>query len=158
MMSLKLKLMLILCGVLFVGIPLVLWTLQPGTPKKTPIPIIAPTPTRYIPEEAPNGRIKIGDVTMHNFVKNAQRIDAQNDVFFINTPEYEVVYLNPFNEFLITIKQTPFDENRIRAEQDLLRTLDITEEDACKLQVTIGMPGFVDPEYTGRNFPLSFCQ
>lgn len=159
MVSKKKLIILILAFIILVGTPLILWISQMGKQSTQigPRPSIA-TPTTFIPlTQTPQGKIVINDVVMDNFVETASRVDEANDVFFVDTSEYEIVYLTPFQQFLITIKQTPFESNRIRAEADLLRTLNISEADACKLNVQITMPGFVDEAYTGRIFPLSFC-
>jgi hypothetical protein len=80
-----------------------------------------------------------------------------DDMEVLVTSDYHILYFGKTNEFLISVTGTPFDRARNDAEQALLQTLNISEEKACTLLVTISTPLFANPQYAGQSFGLSFC-
>ena len=96
-------------------------------------------------------------VEIDNIYKDAQDRNMQGDVDFSSNPSYSLVYLPDYEEFLITILITPFEETRLLAESDFVEKLGITKDQACILNVTVSTPFSVDPERAGIKYPLSFC-
>lgn len=80
------------------------------------------------------------------------------------TPIYEekdapfaITLSNVTGAYLITILKSPFEENRLKAEQYFLEKLNIDKEAACKLKVNLGTMRFANPDQAGQTFHLSFC-
>lgn len=126
-------------------------------------PIQPPTltvPTPIAPNiPIPTGKtIEISGVTVKNPYVSPVKIDPQGDSLMQENPGYSLVYLKPFNEFLISITSSPFEENRKKAEEAFLVRMGVTQEDACRLKVTITTPLSINPNEAGVNYPLSFCQ
>lgn len=72
-------------------------------------------------------------------------------------PEYSIVFFEDRTAFTIVINARPLSETRARAERALLEKLGITEKEACRLNVDLGVIASVDLDMSGRNFGLSFC-
>jgi hypothetical protein len=116
-------------------------------------PVTTPTPT--IPQGA---TIEISGTPLNNIYKGS-KIDNQRDVFFIDEPgKYQVVFLEKFNTFLISILGSPFEELRQDAEKALLIKTGLSQAEACKLDIQTTTPSYVNPDYAGRSYPLSFCE
>lgn len=71
--------------------------------------------------------------------------------------DYEIIYINQNDQYLISISGSPFEEKRKLAEQNFLKTFKINKEEACKLNVVITTPTFANPKEAGINYKLSFC-
>ena len=127
-------------------------------PPTTETPIIT-NPTLVPPNiPIPTGEtINISGVNVKNPYATPVKIDTQGDSLMQEQASYNLVYLKPFNEFLISITASPFDINRKIAEDAFLKRMGITQQDACKLKVTITTPLSVNPNEAGQNYPLSFC-
>lgn len=145
-------------GVL-IGIPLFLLALSPKQSNQIPVPTLGPTPTLLIPvTQTPEGKLEINGVEVNNFLKDPVSVDSEKDVFFIEKPGYQIAYLSQFNKFLISITSSPFLTLKTQAEEDFVKTLGVTEPEACQLDVEVSTPQFANPEYAGAIYPLSFCQ
>jgi len=46
---------------------------------------------------------------------------------------------------------------KLEVEKRFIELLDISEAEACKLDVIITTPQFVNPEFAGEEYYLSFC-
>ena len=98
-----------------------------------------------------------GSVSVKNFYKNPVEVNSERDALIERTEQYDIVYLAGDSSFLITISRQPFDAARQAAEDDFLKTLQITKEEACRLNVALRVPRFVDENLAGKDFGLSFC-
>ena len=77
-----------------------------------------------------------GSVMMNNFYKNASYIaQDQNAVVIQQTVNYGIFYNISNSNFTITIFSAPVDAVRQTAEAAFLSSLDISQQDACKLSV-----------------------
>jgi len=125
------------------------------------IPKTTPAPTQYIPPPLPtiptNDTLTINGIKVNNIYKDARDRTQAGDVDFSSSPNYSITYLPKYSEFIITIYQLPFEENRILAEKEFIKKLDISQQQACLMTVSISVPFSVDPEQSGIKFPLSFC-
>lgn len=125
------------------------------------IPKTTPTPTQYIPPPLPtippNDTLTVNGIKVNNIYKDARDRTQTGDVDFSSSPNYSITYLPKYSEFIITIYQLPFEENRILAEKEFIKKLDISQQQACLMTVSISVPFSVDPEQSGIKFPLSFC-
>lgn len=99
-----------------------------------------------------------GSVTINNFYNNAQQISVDRTSILIEqTNTYNITYYAPDSSFNILISTTPVTTVQAQAEAAFLQVLGISKNDACKLNVTIGVPESVDPNYANENIGLSFC-
>lgn len=130
--------------------------------KKSSNQSILPTPTPVTASSSltppADAKINISGIFVNNFLQNPIRTDKSNDVYLVENKKYQIVYLALYNQFLISIQGSPFIDNKKMAEDDLLKTLGISQEQACVLNVSINTPYFANPDYSGKNFPLSFCE
>lgn len=139
--------------------------------KKTIVPATIPTPTSlptYIKQPTsfpiaspilPSGeKVKISEVEMNNFFKSGRKINNNGDVLVVDNERFQILYLAPFQQFLISILASPFDNIKKEAETDFLHSLAINEDQACKLEVWVNTTQFTNPDYAGRDYPLSFCE
>jgi len=70
---------------------------------------------------------------------------------------YAIYYYDVDSSFNITLKIDDVVRARNEAEKGFLRALNITEKEACKLRVSLGVPMSVNREFGGRDYHLSFC-
>lgn len=123
-------------------------------------PIIQSTPTPIvIPFTKPSvSTLTVNGISVQNFYKQGTIIDTNGDVSIRKTKLYDIVYLAPFQEFIIEVLAKPFQATRLQAERAFLQQLAITQEEACKLRVSLGTPYDVNPVEAGTKFGLSFCE
>ncbi len=72
--------------------------------------------------------------------------------------EYQILYQEAYDSFLVSINTAPFEEVRKKAEQRFLSLIESPESVACALRVEVVTPNFANPEFSGQKFPLSFCK
>jgi hypothetical protein len=131
------------------------------TPASSTSQLVYPT-ISYQPSLAPytppsSDRIRIKDVVMDNFYKNAKET-VGSDVLITQTPTYSIAFLGNFKTFVIRIEASPFLTYKITAENEFLRLLHVTESDACKLHVEVTTLQSINPDFAGIRHPLRFCQ
>ncbi len=107
------------------------------------------TPQISIPTA--NGQIQISDITQHPVEQ------VTDTVVFARTNQYEIAYFPNEQSFTITISAEPVEQARQAAEQAFLDKLQITEGQACQLNVTLAVLGGIDENLAGKNYGLSFC-
>lgn len=122
--------------------------------QKTPTPDLLPIPT---PVQIPSRKINISGIQTNDFFSSSIETNSSGDVLFKKTQNYQIAYLKEFNQFMIVIMASPFEEVRSEAEDEFLKTLGINQEQACKLNITVGFSRFAPSDIAGKNFPLSFC-
>lgn len=74
----------------------------------------------------------------------------------VNLP-YSILYSENDGSFTISLEATPLAVARERVSKDLLTILDITEKEACELNVYVGVTYYTDKALSGKNLGLSFC-
>ncbi len=113
-------------------------------------PIISPVVT---PQQGNQNSVIINNIFAHPLAET-----PQGDVLFVNQPDqYQIVYLSQFNKFHISITGSPFDLYRQQAEQAFIKSLGITQSEACMLDVEATTPISINPNNAGISYPLSFC-
>jgi hypothetical protein len=70
---------------------------------------------------------------------------------------YDILFNTADNSFTISILAEPLGSARIAAEQYLMKTLNISQEDMCKLNYFISTSSHVNATYGGTNLGFSFC-
>lgn len=100
-----------------------------------------------------------GTVQVNNFYGASGTQIGDDGVLVIKqTPDYWFTYDPSDSSFWIAVSSTPFAAIRQIAEQDFLMTLGVSETDACKLDVSVGVPYSPGNPMDGQSIPLSFCQ
>lgn len=118
---------------------------------------VKPTITQK-PFITPSGEtMEVGGVKINNIYKTPVKETPQFDALIVNNEKYQIVYLQKFSKFLITIYDSDFDKTKAIAEKDFLDKLGIDQAAACKLTVEINTIQSVNKELAGKIFPLSFC-
>lgn len=114
--------------------------------------IIPPSPTTFNIQK----KINISGVQTNDFTVNPIASNKEGDIAFSQTGDYQLVYSKQYNDFTISIS-TITPQARKEAEDDFLKKLGISQNDACKLTVYVEQnysPDF--PESASKK--LSFCQ
>lgn len=165
-----LKKALLVIGIPLLGLFLVIWFFfsywpsQNETPNDrvsgdTPLPIATTTPPSVnTTEDQITLPGKTGLVTTNNFYKTAIEITDQNDALIASNDDFQILYYPADNSFFITITNKPIQTIQKRAEAELLSRLSITMEDACRLKILVGAPGWIDDPLAGQELGLSFCK
>ena len=58
----------------------------------------------------------------------------------------------------MSINKEPVEANRRAAEKRLLEILGVSQDQACKLNVYVGISKDIDESYAGVNVGLTFCK
>ncbi|MEK7598135.1 MAG: hypothetical protein AAB487_00155 [Patescibacteria group bacterium] len=78
-------------------------------------------------------------------------------VTFLENSDYTMAFFPKDKLFNIAILSSTLKEARNKAEGAFLDTLGVTKDQACELNVSLGVPYGVSPRNSGLNFGLSFC-
>jgi len=97
-------------------------------------------------------KIKVNDV-----YKNPVEIFPNSDVEYKKTADYYFDYYANNQLFVITLTNRDIKTARENAEKDFLNTLQISKEQACKLNIQLGVPFSINEAAAGKNYGLSFC-
>lgn len=99
-----------------------------------------------------------GNISMNNFAKNAEIAD-NGVIYLVDKENYNIGYNSTSKEFIITLLVNNNIENtRKEAESDLLASLDISKEDACKLKVYLYVSAAITTDKSfSQNHGLFFC-
>ncbi len=161
---------LISACVLAVGVFFVLSQLSDNSPGSTNTtqnyPIVFPSGTNPITTStssytstATSSKTYDGAVTEEQFVALKKRwtiADSDGLLVGTSTNDYALSYSREYDMFNISIISDPPEEWQRIVEQELLHALDITEQEACTLQVVVGWKTWsTNNEFIQK--PLSFC-
>jgi len=97
-----------------------------------------------------------GNVTTSNFEKSAVGNYTETTVIE-STADYGISFSPKSNSFDIVLNSTPLQTARNEAETALIKDLGISNDDACKLTVTLSVPERLSSNAAGVNYELSFC-
>lgn len=105
-----------------------------------------------------------GVVVVRDFIKDgsAKEDSINKGVYYLaggdpTGDEYSIQYNALDQSFTISLLAEPLGEVRRKAGADLLRALEISQYDACRLRYQVLTPASVNEAYAGRNLGLSFC-
>ena len=99
-----------------------------------------------------------GSVVVNNFYRNAAYLAAdEHTVVIRQAPDYDIVYDVPDSHFVINLFLKPLKDARRAAEAAFLKTLNVSEQDACKLTVHEFVTGLASRIYLVGPTSLSFC-
>ena len=105
----------------------------------------------------------ISPIAITNGTKEPERLTDTPPIDYIPDVQvkedaYTIQYYPTTNFYQISILESPFEENRLLAEQRLLKELNLPEFEACRLNYSIGTPAFANPDEAGKNYKFSFCE
>jgi hypothetical protein len=126
-------------------------------PQTKPVPFISVSGEKII------FKTPRGDVSVNNFYKNPQtQVFEQGSpgeyAILVNSGQYTMDYRNEDRSFGIVLNDPNLQVARRAAEKYFLEKLGITETQACKLVVSVGVPISVgDGNASGVDYHLSFC-
>lgn len=92
------------------------------------------------------------------FYKDSKAINNNGDLSLTKNDKYEIIFFAKSEQFLISILDPSFDEVRSEAEKTFLENFGGDRDKACKLNVIITTPRWVNRTETGKEYPLSFCR
>ena len=97
------------------------------------------------------GSLQVNDYTQHP-------VETTNDAIVIEeNNDYKIVSYKLDSSFLINLLSKPVKNARARAERAFVSNLNITQQQACTLNVSVKTPFSVDPAYAGLELGMSFC-
>ena len=97
------------------------------------------------------------DVYLKGLSTGNPKVSSSQASQFVQNSEYVIQYTPSSDSFLIVINSSPFNEQRAKAENEFLDTLNISRQEACTLDVSITTPQWANPNETGTIHRLSFC-
>ncbi len=161
------KIIIIGVGILIIVAAIVIYFVLQGSPSGTgsagTVGSGLPISTSTTMHVAPTGTTitlgtSQGSVVTDNFYNTADYITQDQQTVVMNqTSTYSIVYNVSDSSFIITILAEPLEANRQLAEAAFLKSLKISEQSACKLNVYEAVPASVSDQASGKPFPLSFC-
>ncbi len=98
-----------------------------------------------------------GSVAIDNVYKNPVEKLSRNGVEFKESEKYNMSFYPQNNGFLIVITDPNVVASEKEAENDFLSQLEISKDDACKLEISITVPFGVSEKYSGKVYGFSFC-
>jgi hypothetical protein len=112
----------------------------------------------------PAGMIKIitkdgGSILMKDFYQSpyTKILDSYNDAVIKESIDYTIEFQPGIPGFFIQLLGNNLYLARENAEQGFLDKLGITKEDACRLDVTLGVHYSTNEKASGSAYGLSFC-
>lgn len=102
--------------------------------------------------ETNQGEVNIKNIYGHPVIEYPTK-----DIVFKKSDDYSMFYYKGDDLFNITILNPDIQTARDKAEDEFLKTLGITKEAACKLNVSLGVPINVNEKTAGIDYKLSFC-
>lgn len=132
-------------------------TLLPGSTEQEQVTITLPDgSTETVTVNEPVAQLRLSDGTV---LRNVEAVSADGNILIAReTQKYQVVYLQKFRRFLISISGSPFETVRAEAEQAFLRRVSAgSQEDACARDVQIIAAPFAYPDRQNQTYRLSFC-
>lgn len=96
-------------------------------------------------------------VDINNVYKDPIRRLSKNGVEFVKKENYVMDFYPEDEGFIISIGNPDIFSALKEAESEFLNKLGVTEEQACKLKVSITIPVSVSEKYGGGVYGFSFC-
>ena len=104
-----------------------------------------------------------GNVTIANIANKTQGFSPGVGMYqFTGSQQadprpYSLLFNANNSSFAISLDSPPFDLARSRASYDFLELLEITQQEACRLNVYVSVTAAQDPELAGQNLGLEYC-
>lgn len=84
-------------------------------------------------------------------------INPQGDTSLVDTDRFQINFIPRYNQYQVSVLASPFEAVRREAEDALADYLQAPPEQLCQLNIAISTPAFVNPEQSGKIYPLSIC-
>lgn len=98
-----------------------------------------------------------GAVRVKNFYPEKSDLDESGSIRIASGDGYFISYDTVASRFWIAVTGATFASVRSRAETDFVSRLGISQNDACNLDVSVGVPWSAANPLSGVDLPLSFC-
>ena len=100
-----------------------------------------------------------GVVLVNNFyTSEGSRVENRNnDITVKETANYGIEFQPQFQTFFITLSGKDLLFSRSEMEKNLVSILGVTQTEACRLKVNVGVVYSVNPGASGIEYGLSFC-
>lgn len=85
-------------------------------------------------------------------------VNDTKKIYVVDDAPYSITANKDSSYYKILITKAPFQKYRLEAEQKFLEQMNLTTQQACKLDVEITTPRFANPQEAGQIYKLSFCQ
>lgn len=103
--------------------------------------------------------VLISNLRVKNFYKKKDvKIGKQNEVEFVKENDFKITFYPNDQSFLIVILSSQFEEAKKRAEDRLVKELEINPKQACLLNIVITTPSVINPEFAGINHSFTNCK
>jgi len=97
----------------------------------------------------------INNIEVTNFLPQTGPLYSGYDTFNVNTADmFSIDFAPDAESFQIIILQSPYEENRMLAEQTFVEKLGVTRSEACYLNVSIVAPAFVTDQPDSKKLLL----
>jgi hypothetical protein len=113
-------------------------------------------PVELVPKEKKE-KIEISNLEVNNFYNTSLTTDDEGNQLITDKGKYAIFFIPKYNQFTISILDPSFEEVKKEAEEELVKILGADKKDLCFLNVSIGTPGFINPEEAGKMHKLSWC-
>lgn len=118
-----------------------------------------PSPINKQKETSQAEKIEISGIKVNDFHKNAVSDNpSAGYTLIVQKNNYHIFYFDPDELFVISILGYPFEEFQSQAEEEFLKTLSVSKDEACKLNVDITTPLRSNPSKAGKIYKLNFCE
>ena len=98
----------------------------------------------------------ISSVKVKSFIPNPVSTSSDQSILF-QSSNFDLIYFIKEQKFQIDLLALPLTTTREQAQQELLDYLQISQSDACKLNVLVKTSYSISPSYAGLNLGLGFC-
>ncbi len=103
-----------------------------------------------LPDTANSGRYLLAG-NLGYCISDAQQCQAGT------TTNFNIFYNSTDDSFIIALLEEPLGQVRLEAQQFLMMTLGISQNEMCRLNYRIGTTSNVNSFYGGKNLGFSFC-
>lgn len=112
--------------------------------------------TISIASRGASNTVKVNDF-IHNGV--TQPDPSNSGDYFLNTDysEFAIRYNSATQFFTIALDEEPIGQNRRDAEQFLMKSLGLNEDQMCNLNYYLGTDEATNDQFAGKNLGFSFC-
>lgn len=127
----------------------------PSPETSSTTPVVGPTGVAI---QTPNGPVTIADIRSMPITQ-----DSGLGLYHVDETKakdidgFEILYSSTDGSFTISIEKKPLSVYREKASQYFLQLFNVSQLDACKLHVLVGVPAEVDQKLAGKNVGFSFC-
>ncbi len=110
-------------------------------------------------QKTEDGKLVLNGIYINDITDSPISTDSEGNLVIAQEPDYRISFLPKHDgQFLIDVLGSPFEEVRTKAEDDFVQLLGIDKPDACWLYTVESTTDTANPEQSGKNYMLSFCE